>query len=71
MTKVVVPEAMAVVPHKTVSYMLDVMVRRIKFHEEMSKLAGSTTGMKREKTRVHALSEALGEMRNVLKETNK
>jgi biotin synthase-related radical SAM superfamily protein len=54
-----------------VTLMLDVMVRRIKLYEDMSRLTGSMTSVKREKTRVHALSEALGEMRNVLKETNK
>jgi hypothetical protein len=54
-----------------VTLMLDVMVCRIKLHEDMSRLTGSMTSVKREKTRVHALSEALGEMRNVLKETNK
>jgi CRP-like cAMP-binding protein len=71
MTRGVAPENMGVVPQKTVSDMLDVMVRRIKLHEDMSRLTGSMTSVKREKTRVHALSEALGEMRNVLKETNK
>ena len=52
-----------------VTAMLDVMTRRIKFYEDMSKVTGSIGGMKREKTRVHALSEALGEMRKILKET--
>jgi hypothetical protein len=71
MTRGVAPENMGVVPQKTVSDMLDVMVRRIKLHKDMSRLTGSMTSVMREKTRVHALSEALGEMRNVLKETNK
>jgi hypothetical protein len=50
--------------------MLDVLVRRIKFHEETARgYLGSTTALKREKTRIHALSEALGEMRKVLKKS--
>ena len=43
----------------------DLMVRRIKHHQEMKDLKGSGTAQKREHYKLHALSEALGEMRKV------
>ena len=41
------------------------MVRRIKHHQEMKDLKGSGTAQKREHYKLHALSEALGEIRKV------
>ena len=43
----------------------DLMVRRIKHHQEMKDLKGSGTAQKREHYKMHALSEALGEIRKV------
>ena len=43
----------------------DLMVRRIKHHQEMKDLKGPGTAQKREHYKLHALSEALGEIRKV------
>ena len=43
-----------------------IMVRRIKHHQEMKDLVGSGTAQKREHYKLHALSEALGEIRKVI-----
>jgi len=43
------------------------LLRRVKFAEESKKLAGSGTSQKREHYRMHALSEALGAVRNIMK----
>ena len=45
----------------------ELMVRRIKHHQEMKDLKGSGTAQKREHYKLHALSEALGEIRKVTK----
>ena len=44
------------------------LLRRVKFAEESKKLAGSGTSQKREHYRMHALSEALGAVRNIIKD---
>ena len=44
------------------------MVRRIKHHQDMKNLKGSGAAQKREHYKLHALSEALGEIRKVTKE---
>lgn len=41
------------------------MVRRIKHHQEMKDLKGSSTAQKREHYKLHVLSETLGEIRKV------
>ena len=46
----------------------DIMVRRIRFAEQSKKAAGSTSSKQREHARMHALSEALGEIRATLAE---
>jgi hypothetical protein len=43
------------------------LLRRVKFAEESKKLAGSGTSQKREHYRMHALSEALGAVRKIMK----
>lgn len=43
-----------------------IMVRRIKHHLEMKDLVRSATAQKREHHKLHALSEALGEIRKVV-----
>lgn len=43
------------------------LLRRVKFAEESKKLARSGTSQKREHYRMHALSEALGAVRNIMK----
>jgi hypothetical protein len=45
----------------------DLMVRRIKHHQEMKGLKGSGMAMKREHYKLHVLSETLGEIRKVTK----
>lgn len=45
----------------------DIMVRRIKHHQEMKGLVRSGTAQKREHYKLLALSEALGEIRKVTK----
>jgi hypothetical protein len=46
----------------------ELMVRRIEFAKKSKQMAGSTTSKQREHYRMHALSEALGEIRKVIKE---
>lgn len=45
----------------------DLIVRRIKHHQEMKDSAGSGTARKREHYKLHVLSETLGEIRKVTK----
>ena len=45
----------------------DLMVRRIKHHQEMKDLGGSGMARKREHYKLHVLSETLGEIRKVTK----
>ena len=45
----------------------DLMVRRIKHHQEMKGLKESGMAMKREHYKLHVLSETLGEIRKVTK----
>jgi len=46
----------------------ELMVRRIKFAEKSKQMAGSKNSKQREHYRMHALSEALGEIRKVIRE---
>jgi len=46
----------------------DIMVRRIEFAEQSKRAAGSTSSKQREHIRMHALSDALGEIRTTLAE---
>jgi hypothetical protein len=45
----------------------DLIVRRIKHHQEMKDSAGSGAARKREHYKLHVLSETLGEIRKVTK----
>jgi stress-induced morphogen len=45
----------------------DLMVRRIRHHQEMKGLGGSGMAMKREHYKLHVLSETLGGIRKVTK----
>lgn len=45
----------------------DLIVRRIKHHQEMKDIVGSGTARKREHYKLHVLSETLGEIRKVTK----
>lgn len=46
----------------------EIMVRRIKYAYRSKKSAGSTSSKQREHIRMHALSDALGEIRTTLAE---
>ena len=48
-----------------------IIVKRIKFHQELKNAASSGAGRQREHHRVHALSEVLGEIRRETKKAKK
>ena len=48
----------------------ELMVRRIEFAKKSKQMAGSKNSKQREHYRMYALSEALGEIRKVIKENS-